>query len=538
MDSDTHVEFIDLFCGAGGSGTGIVGALEALGLPHHGTFVDKNAMALKTHEANHPQHKHLLHDIETLNPRDVCPGKQVDIIWASPECTHFSRARGGLTKDPGSRQQATTVLDWVLSKRPGVFLCENVVEFLGWGPLMQKKDPVTGRRIYVRDKTEIRRLPSGLGRVRGETETRHWERLAESGIKPLLVSNPACQGEYFSAWVRALESAGYEVEHKVIRSADYGAATIRKRLFIQAVRRNTGMRVCWPNPTHTKLDRYQTPPPGIRRWVSAVDVVDLADIGESVFNRDRPLVPATWRRLASGLLRYGLKDFILPKDRGWDARNLRSMWEPISTITSYHTGERYARCVLQELDTGRTVQVLGLRNLELPEQVKEVREALDTVAGCGTTRGLLLEYDPILYADTQEGFEECGVGDLFRNLYREIKEGEVRAIRPWLYLYFTRGSPGSDIDAPVTTSKTRAHIALCSPVVLLRGKHFLLDIRMRMLRPDELALAQGFPADYRLLGTKTNQLNAVGMSVSPPVSRALTLAALTQQEDIREWMTK
>ena len=538
MKEHEHVEFVDLFCGGGGSGTGIIEALDALGRPNHGTFVNHDKTAIATHELNHPDYAHYPEDIVKLDPNKYLAEGELDFLWASPECTHFSIAAGNVPKNPQSRAQAESVLDWVAKRRPKFLLLENVKEFQTWGPLVHKKDEA-GRKLYLQGKKSLlTRLPRGLGRKPEESQTTHWDRLVEAGITPVLIPNKAQKGIYFRRWVNAITDLGYDIDWKLLTAADYGAATRRTRLFVEAVRRDTGLQICWPDPTHVKCERGEKPPPGMKCWWTAADFVDLSDVGPSIFNRQRPIAPSTMVRLAKGALRYSFKDFIVPKYQGWDKSNIRSLYEPISTITTRHTGERYAHCVLQDMNNGQIFPVVNLDNVQLPEEFPELEEVLKKAEPCEHTRGFLLDNDLIMSSAIQESFKDDSGLAMFQALYKEIKTGKIRAIRPWLYLYFSNGPAGSDIDAPCGTIKGRAHIALCSPVVEFDGKRFLLDIRLRMISSKELALMQGFPEDYLWMGNDTAKMKAIGNSVSRYVSRALTLAVMTQKQDIRKWIDK
>jgi len=194
----------DLFCGAGGTFTGIVQAADAAGKKVHVTAVNHWERAVETHAANHPSAAHFCQDLTRLKPGEAVPGGRLDLLVASPECTHHSNARGGKPKNDQSRASAWVVLEWVNALRIDRVMIENVPEFTSWGPLGANGSPLKSRK-----------------------------------------------GETFHSFIKALESSGYTVSYKILNSADYGAATSRRRLFIQAAK---GRRpIVWPNPSHMRM---------------------------------------------------------------------------------------------------------------------------------------------------------------------------------------------------------------------------------------------------------------------------------------------
>lgn len=241
---------VDLFAGGGGASTGIE---AALGRPVD-VAINHSEIALAVHEANHPQTRHLRGDVWSYAPLDVTAGKPVDLLWASPTCTHFSRAKGG----PLDRAKATKIrsLAWVVNRwardprtRPRTILLENVEAFAGWSPLPR------------------------------------------DGGQPLR------NGVTFRRWVRDLERLGYRVEHRELAACDYGAPTTRNRLFVIA--RCDGMPIRWPAPTHGL---------GLRPYRPAAECIDWTLPIPSIFGRKKPLVEATLRRIARGMDRFVLGD--------------------------------------------------------------------------------------------------------------------------------------------------------------------------------------------------------------------------------------
>jgi DNA (cytosine-5)-methyltransferase 1 len=194
--------FGDLFAGGGGTTEGVLQAARLLGLETEAIAVNHWPVAVATHVANHGHVRHHCMDLETASPRDLVPGGRLDLLWASPECTHHSRARGGKPVSEQKRAGANWVLDWLEALDVRCLILENVVEWLSWGDVVDDK-PVSKTR-----------------------------------------------GKLFVRWWNRLKRLGYRAEYRVLNAADYGDATTRRRLFVQA--RKDGRPIRWPEPTHSK----------------------------------------------------------------------------------------------------------------------------------------------------------------------------------------------------------------------------------------------------------------------------------------------
>lgn len=353
---------VDLYCGGGGSGQGILDACARLGRNPSGTFVNHWDKAIDIHTANHPEHRHLKEDLFLLDPKGVFPpGTATSLLWASPSCVQFSISRGNRPINEQGRSHADTVVQWVEHLRPEGMLVENVKEFLQWGPLRQKRNKKTGELQWALEierkkgkqvTTSIKpvaTLPPEHLRSPAETEP-EWElRMIGAGYHRHLEPDPAHKGEYFRAWFATIVALGYTGEWKIIRSADHGDPTIRQRLFVQFARDDSGKRVCWPDQRFLKpgakrpefKTRRDRP---LRSWPTArQNVIDWSIKGVSVFSheRKRALVKATMRRLAIGLVKFGLKDFILPQ-QNFGGDKVRSEDSPVSAVTTNHRGEGLA----------------------------------------------------------------------------------------------------------------------------------------------------------------------------------------------------
>lgn len=245
---------VDLFAGGGGASTGIEWALNR----SPDIAINHNPKALAMHVANHPRTQHLCGDVWHYAPRDVTQGWPVELLHASPTCTHFSKAKGGALRDAKIRSLAWVVVRWAKEARPRIITLENVEEFAGWGRLDSEGKPVPSRK-----------------------------------------------GETFRRWVRALEKIGYVVEWRELRACDFGAPTTRKRLFLVA--RCDGERIVWPTPTHG---------PGCSQpHRSAAECIDWSLPCPSIFGRSKPLAEATLRRIARGVRKFVLDSaapFVVP----------------------------------------------------------------------------------------------------------------------------------------------------------------------------------------------------------------------------------
>lgn len=278
---DTHViHSADLFCGGGGFSYGFAKTLENLGysteqLDHVG--INHSPEAIATHLANHPWARHVTEDIEKAQPRKLFPNGHLHVLLASPSCTTFSTARGGVPiEDTQLRTHAWQVVRWARDLDIDVIICENVWEFTQWGLLLTKTCQCTqGRSSAQHDCKNCR----GSGR-------------AQHAVK---------DGSIFRQWIRELNLLGYAVEYRKINAADYGDAQTRERFFLIA--RQNGKGITWPDPTHSKDGEVA----GTKPWVGAKEILDLTEPSQSIFTRMRPggapwpLVPKTIQRIAGGL---------------------------------------------------------------------------------------------------------------------------------------------------------------------------------------------------------------------------------------------
>lgn len=281
----------DLFCGAGGSSTGLRRVADALGARLDLTAVNHWPTAVETHAANHPEARHVCENLDGIDARKVTGGK-LDLLWASPECTHHSTARGGKPVHDQSRSTAWHVLRWAEALRPRWVIVENVPEFQTWGPLGANDRPLASRK-----------------------------------------------GQIFASWVQGLRSIGYHVEYRVLNAADYAAATSRRRLFVVA--RLDGGRargpIAWPVPTHAAAGSSSLFD-DVQPWRGAREVIDWRLQGTSIFGRKKPLAENTLRRIAAGARKFwgvDLTPFLVAMEHGGRVLDLD---KPLPTITTAKGG--------------------------------------------------------------------------------------------------------------------------------------------------------------------------------------------------------
>lgn len=287
--------FADLFCGAGGTTTGAMAALDKIGRKYRFVAVNHWDIAIETHSLNHPDAEHACQSISSIHPEDLVPGRRLKILFASPECTDHSNAKGGKPRSDQKRADAWLLMRWIQHLYVENLVIENVKEFVHWGPLTAK----------------------------GRPDKRY-------------------RGEYFRQFIAALE-VNYTVEYKILNAADFGDATTRERFFLIA-KRGKGKKIFWPARTHVsrkELAKFEEQPDlfnqgeGLEPWRSAREIIDWELEGRSIFNRKKPLSDNTMRRIFAGLFKYSLKPFIVPQ---FGSQGPRDIEEPTGTITTTSRG--------------------------------------------------------------------------------------------------------------------------------------------------------------------------------------------------------
>ena len=431
----------DLFCGAGGESTGLIQAAGELGMKVDLLAINHWERAIETHSRNHPDARHLCETIQNVDPVRAVPGGRLNLLWASPECTHHSIARGGRPCSDQSRASAWLLLKWLSELYVERVIVENVPEFLNWGPLGHDGRPLQSRR-----------------------------------------------GEVFNAWVAALRSLGYQVDWRVLRAADYGDPTTRRRLFVQAVRGRK--RICWPTPTHSEHPEIFNQSP----WVPAREIIDWSIPSQSITARSRPLADATLARIEAGIRRYWgewAEPFIVVL-RGTGTARTVDLPLPAITASGQHLG--LVQPFLTKFHGG---------NPNRNHSVNEPIPTLDTSNRFGLV-------EPFIYASGHRS--SVRVNTINEPLSTVVTKAEHCLVEPFIVQYYGNGEARS-IQQPLDTVTCRDRFG----VVQAAG----LDIRFRMLQPHELAAAQGFPKEYWFSGGKADQVKQIGNAVPCNLAAAL-----------------
>jgi DNA (cytosine-5)-methyltransferase 1 len=534
---------VDNFAGGGGASTGIelaTGYSVDIAINH-------DPEAIKMHRANHPNTKHYCENVWAVDPVKACNGHPVGLAWFSPDCKHFSKAKGGKPKDKNIRGLAWVALRWAGLVRPRVIMLENVEEFKTWGPLNRRHHPIRAK-----------------------------------------------QGKTFERFVQQLWELGYEVEFRELIAADYGAPTMRKRFFMIA--RCDGKPIVWPEPTHGPADSEEVKAGLLKPYVGAYTQLDFSLPCPSIFDTAeeikrkygiravRPLAPKTMERIARGLKKFVLNNpepFIIQCNHGGERRP-NDIREPMPTITGKHgygIVEPYmvqckynneAQDVQKPIGTLTTV---GSHLLVEPYMVqigqtgftkdrsKDVREPLTTIVSknehClisptliqyhsetaqGEVRGQTIK-DPIMTVDGSNRyglvtsflskFYKSGIGQDEREPLHTIttSAGHFGEVRAFLIKYYGDAT-GQDIEKPLDTVTTKDRFGL----VTIEGVDYqIVDIGLRMLEPKELYGCQGFPDDYIIdhdytgkTYPRSEQVQRCGNAVCPPIPAALVKANLLE----------
>lgn len=446
---------VDLFCGAGGASTGMEDALARRKFKHKGIAVNHWKVAVETMKRNHSDIDTKCMSIEAAVPGDLVPGKRVHLLWASPSCTHHSRARGGKPRDDQNRAQPELVTTWIDQLYVEQMIVENVPEFVEWGPLNADGTP-----------------------------------------------NKKLKGACFKAWVDGIKARGYDVEWRIVNCADYGDATTRKRFFLKAVKKGIGMKIRWPEPTHS-----QYPINGLKQWRGAKTCLDMADTGKSIFGRKKPLSKNTLKRIIVGLKKFNGLDFqmdMLGAGKGHESR-VRKLDSPFPT---QHAGGNRTAIVRPF--------IVKLRN---HETVESIDKPLSTITTSGAHHMLC---SPIIVDHMRNGSAQDGT----KPFGTQCTHDRYSVVTP-LIIGQQSCAAARPADQPLPTIATAGAIQCAFPV-LEDGS--VVDIRIRMVKPSELAAAHSFPKDYVLTGNRTEQVKQIGNSVPVMTAAAMCESSL---ENIR-----
>ncbi|WCM49027.1 DNA cytosine methyltransferase [Pseudomonas sp. WJP1] len=561
---------VDLFAGGGGASTGIARAYR-----EPDVAVNHNPIALAVHRANHPQTAHYVADVFEVDPVHATGGQPVGILWASPDCRHHSKAKGGAPRDRGVRGLAWVVVRWAHATRPRLMFLENVEEFCDWGPIDEDGQPIKAERGRT-FKAFIAALSTGLA--------------ADHPDMPEILQSI---GEYVPAesLVRGL---GYNVEWRERIAANAGTPTIRKRLYLVA--RSDGKPIVWPAPKRHKLPTAKQQP-----WRTAAECIDWSNLGRTIF-RDKPMAVNTMRRVAKGCWRHVLtsaKPFIVPMRGTSEAHtSTHGVDEALSTISAGGTHHALVRPVAAPFLT-ECANGSAQRNFDVQEplrtQVAQVKGGHFAMAAANmvTLRKGSVGADvdgPLGVVATSTGHHALSAA-FFEQANGGFYDGDGRAAdsplsticqsganqrlaNAYLVKYYGNEKDGISLTEPMHTLPTKDRVALVEVVqvpdtltpgqlegarrcaafmhehlpehfkdpadLVMVGGYVLVDITLRMLQPPELKAAQGFDKDYIIdrglfvdpvTGAeewrdinKTDQVRLIGNSVCPDEAEALVSA--------------
>lgn len=548
--------YIDLFCGAGGTSTGVENAryegrqcAKVIGCVNH----DANAIA--SHAANHPDAMHFTEDIRTLElspliahiakMRKLYPDAFV-VLWASLECTNFSKAKGGQPRDADSRTLAEHLFRYIEAINPDYIQIENVEEFMSWGDLDENGKPIS----------------KDAGRL-------------------------------YQQWVANVCGYGYRFVHRILNSADYGAYTSRRRFF--GIFAKGSLPIVFPEPTHSKEGAA-----GLfgrlHRWKPVREVLDFSDEGESIFGRKKPLVDATLERIYAGLIKFvaGGKEAFMVK---WNSMSRAGKYhapgidEPcptvatqsrlgvaqVSFLSKYYGGSPEGKSVSVEEPAG-AITTRDHHSFITAYYGNGHNHSIDEPAPTLTTKDRLAFVDmqygngtpcdietpaPTVTTNPKHQLVTCKpwiMNTSFKNTGSSIDEPAqtVTANRKWHYLMNPQfQSAGGSVDSPcftliarmdkmppylIQTEQGEMAIVIepddCPAMVKIKqfmALYGIIDIKMRMLRIPELKRIMGFPSDYVLVGTQADQKKFIGNAVEVNMARVLceALCARLIEEDIK-----
>lgn len=485
---------VDNFAGGGGASTGL-----ELGLNRYVDIaINHDPAAIDMHKVNHPETKHYCESVWDVDPIEACEGRPVGLAWFSPDCKHFSKAKGNRPVDKNIRGLAWVAVRWAALVPVRMMMLENVEEFMTWGPVVETENgkfkPCPERKGETFDAF-VKVLTDGLSE-----DHPAWEE-----IKTAL-------GDDFPHYDKLKSGLGYTLDFKVLHACDYGAPTTRKRFFMVA--RNDGQKIEWPAKTHGPKGS------GLKPYVSAADIIDWSIPVKSIFNRKRPLAEKTMERIAKGLDKFVLSadaPFVVPTNcvipfvtecaNASSQRNMPAN-EPLRTICAQVKGGHFA--LVTAFIAKHFTGVSG----------SDIEEPLHTVTT--TDHNALVTSHIVKMRGTNIGH---GTDEPVHTISAGgFHIGEVRA---FLLKYYGT-SYGEPCNGPMGTVTTKDRFGL----VTVKGEEYqIVDIGMRMLEPHELFAAQGFPEDYKISHnsagkklSKASQVAWCGNAVCPPVAQALVEA--------------
>lgn len=519
--------YIDLFCGAGGTSTGVEAArIDGKECAKVVACVNHDANAIRSHAANHPDALHITEDIRNLDIaplaahlakcRKLYPGAKV-VLWASLECTNFSKAKGGMPRDPDSRTLAEHLYRYIDILDPDYIQIENVEEFMSWGDVDEKGHPVS------RDR-----------------------------------------GRCFIAWVNHVCKYGYYFNYRIMNAADYGAYTNRKRFF--AIFAKNGLPMMFPVATYSKKGNEGLEIFGdtiYHKWKPVREVLDINDEGKSIFGRKKPLCEKTLDRIYSGLIKFvanGYDNFLVK----YNSMNKRNKYvapdtdEPAPTVacqnrlgfskvqflSKHFSGDPGSKNTSIEQPAG-TLTCKCNQSFITAFYGNGFNRSIEEPAPTQTAKDRFAMVTTQFYANEYSGGGQLSSIEKPNPALLAIPKQKLVSVKQYIANPFSFKSDGCSIDQPcftliarmdkmppyLVTTKEGVGIAIFeddSPMTV-KIKEFMAlynitDICMRMLKVIELKRITGFPEDYVLIGTQSEQKKYIGNAVVVPMAKAMVEA--------------
>lgn len=572
---------VDLFCGAGGTTTGFANAKDANGNPIAiiAACVNHDHKAIRSHWENHPEVYHFEEDIRTLNLdplriivetyRGLYPDAKI-VLWASLECTNFSKAKGGQARDADSRTLADYLDRYIASFNPDYVQIENVVEFMSWGPMLAREKKTNEGYRYCEfkweeiDELQLNEFGNSFletfevdGILTEEYATKKsWKTIVQ------LIPESSKNGQDWMRWKKHINTFGYRDEWKEMNSADFGAYTSRNRLF--GCFAKDGLPIIWPTPTHSKSnEKIDLFGEGLKKWKAVKDVLDFDDEGDSIFTRKKPLVEATLQRIYAGLVKHvaGGKDSFLAQYNSGSVKNrVIDLDNPCNTIPTsnrfslvkasfiakYYSGRPAGKVTSTNNPLG-TITTVGSQSLVQASFLTKYYGTGENVASIEEPAGTLTTKDrftkvQVNWLDKQYSgpHNHQSINQPAGTIMTSDKHALVSA--PFI-LNPSHGGHTMHIDQPcpvIIARQDKAPLYLVQysqsanhsiPIydgdseTMIKIKEFMAlygisDIKMRMLKVSELKVIQGFPVDYKLYGNQSDQKKFIGNSVVPHVVQA------------------
>lgn len=487
---------VDNFAGGGGASTGIemaTGYSVDIAINH-------DPEAIKMHKANHPNTKHYCENVWEVDPVKACNGHPVGLAWFSPDCKHFSKAKGGKPVEKNIRGLAWVVLKWAALVRPRVIMLENVEEFQTWGPCIPIRDKDTGRVIV--------NMAGRHDRAKNEPRTRIADPEEVVPVdRQMFQPDPKRSGQTYKKWRKQLEALGYSIDTKELVAADYGAPTMRKRFFMIA--RCDGKPIVWPEPTHGPADSQAVKAGLVKPYVGAYTQLDFSMPCPSIFDTSeeikkkygvravRPLAPKTMDRIARGLKKFVLDNpepFIIQCNHGGERRP-NDIREPMPTITGKHGYGIVEPYMVQIGQTGFT-----------KDRSKDVREPLTTIVSKNEHCLIKSTLAPYMGTNTTNhpggnckepihtittGNQQCLISPTLIQYHSETSKDEVRGqsiedpimtvdssnryglVTSFLHKYYDGGytGAGDSLTNPLPTVTSWDHNSMCAVNLIQMNNH-------------------------------------------------------------------